>query len=267
MLRFFSGACRRFAVFLLACVSTSAAAQDAQSETQASAEIDVSDLVSPRVETLPAAGPARPSGGDQNGPAPVPEPPPRRRRDPSPEGGWRAFGGQTFFLLGGTLAAGVAALGADGDTMGPLALSVLVYTGGGAALFGSLARRKEWSPRLGDALAGVYPGAAVGALVGGLVAAGADRRLGRGLGWGALGGAMITSWLFSRLANALDGGPERPGRGGRFVGLMWVYMLAAGLLSIPAAVVTNRGEIVTAAAAAGGLAGLVHVALAPRLRF
>ena len=91
--------------------------------------------------------------------------------------------------------------------------------------------------------------------------------VGLGLGLGALGGALITSWLFSRLANALDGGPERPGRGGRFVGLMWVYMFAAGLLSIPAAVATNRGEIVTAAAAAGGLAGLVHVALAPRLRF
>ncbi|MCB9613936.1 MAG: hypothetical protein H6722_15960 [Sandaracinus sp.] len=219
------------------------------------------------MESLPAAGPARSSGGDQRGPAPAPEPPPRRRRDPSPQGGWRAFGGQTFFLLGGTLLAGAAALGADGDAMGPLSLSVLVYTGGGAALFGSLARRKEWSPRLGDALAGAYPGAAVGALVGGLVAVGADRRLGRGLGLGALGGALITSWLFSRLANALDGGPERPGRGGRFVGLMWVYMFAAGLLSIPAAVATNRGEIVTAAAAAGGLAGLVHVALAPRLRF
>lgn len=226
----------------------------------------------PQVEALPAPGPASPGGPAVNGQEAEPDhraptPPPRSRRTPSPEGGWRAFGGQTFFLFGGARVTGLAALGADGNTMGPATLGVLVYTAGGAALFGSLARRKRWSPRLGDALAGLYPGAAVGSLVGGLVATAADRRLGRGLGFGALGGALVASWLFSRLARALDGGEERPGRGGRYAGLLWVYVVGAALLALPAALATGRGELVTAGAALGGLASFAHVAVAPRLRF
>lgn len=230
----------------------------------------------PHVEALPAPGPAStgpvsPVGRTVSGQAVESgrerTQPARRRRAPSPEGGWRAFGGHTFFLLGGTLLTGLAALGADGDTLGPATLGVLVYTAGGAALFGSLARRKRWSPRVGDALAGLYPGAAVGAIVGGLVATGAERRLASGLGFGALGGAVVATWLFSRLARALDGGEERPGRGGRYAGLIWLYVVGAALLALPAALATGRGELVTAGAALGGLAGLAHAAVAPRLRF
>lgn len=225
----------------------------------------------PRVEALSAPGPASPVGTPVSGQAlesyrgrPPPEGP---RRAPSRVGGWRAFGGQSFFLLGGGLLTGLAALGADGDTLGPATLGVLVSTAGGAALLGSLARARRWSPRLGDALAGVYPGAVVGALVGGLVATGAEGRLARGLGFGALGGAIVASWLFSRLANPLHGGEERPGRGGRYAGLLWVYVVGAALLALPAAFATGQGELVTVGAAVGGLAGLAHAAVGPGLHF
>lgn len=231
----------------------------------------------PVVEALPAPGaPLRATttiDPRQATAAPsVAAPSARPPRLPSPVGGWRAFGGQTFFLLGGALLTGLAALGADGDAMGPASLGVLVYTAGGAALFGSLARRKSWSLRLGDALAGVYPGASSGALVGGLGTAALDAsglggRLGRGVGIGALVGALVGSALFSRLGRARDGSFSRVGRGGRFTGLFWAYVVGAALLSLPAALATERGEVLTLGAALGSLAGMTHVAVAPRTRF
>jgi hypothetical protein len=230
----------------------------------------------PVVEDLPARGAVSPPGpvepsqvvARQLTPAPPAPPAPallERRTDP--EGGWRAFGGQTFFLLGAPLVVAVAALGGDGDAASGAALGTAILAGGGAFLFGSLAKRKDWNPRLGDALAGVYPGLLVGSLVGGLVAENSDRLLARGLGFGALGGALISSLLFARLARSLDGSFSRPGRGGRYTGIFWAYTIGLALLSIPAAVAMDRPEVVTAATALGGLAGLAHVAVAPRLRF
>jgi len=241
----------------------------------------------PVVEDLPSHGPSHGSSHDPSplalqGPvepsqavpqlAPLPEPPtpplsePTERRTDS-AGGWRAFGGQTFFLLGAPLTVAVAALGGDGDAAGGAALGTAILAGGGAFLFGSLAKRKDWNPRLGDALAGVYPGLLVGSFVGGLVAENADRRLERGLGFGALGGALISSLLFARLARSLDGTFSRPGRGGRYAGIFWAYTIGLALLSIPVAIATERPEVITVATSLGGLAGLAHVAVAPRLRF
>ena len=231
----------------------------------------------PVVEDLPSQptysspqGPIDPS----QAPPPVPQTPPAPlapsepiERATDPLGGWRAFGGQTFFLLGAPLAVGAAALGADGEAMGAASLGTAIIAGGGAFLFSSLARKHDWNPRLGDALAGVYPGLLIGSLVGGLVAANTDRHLARGLGFGAVAGAAVASWLFSRLARSLDGSFSRPGRGGRFAGVVWAYVIGAALLSIPIAFATDRPEVITAGAAVGGLAGLVHVAIAPRLRF
>ncbi len=232
----------------------------------------------PVVEDLPSRGAVSPPGpvepsqvvaGQLTPPAPLAPPPTsellERRTDP--EGGWRAFGGQTFFLLGAPLVVAVAALGGDGDAAGGAALGTAILAGGGAFLFGSLAKRKDWNPRLGDAFAGIYPGLLVGSLVGGLVAENTDRHLARGLGFGALGGALISSLLFARLARSLDGSFSRPGRGGRYTGIFWAYTIGLALLSIPVAVAMDRPEVITAATALGGLAGLAHVAVAPRLRF
>ena len=244
----------------------------ASSRTLAQTVAEVPVAEAPVVEDLPSQptnlalhGPVEPS----QAPPPVPPtaPTPLIERPTSAEGGWRAFGGQTFFLLGAPLAVGIAALGADGEAMGAVTLGTAILAGGGAFLFSSLARKHHWNPRLGDALAGVYPGLLVGSMVGGLVAANTDRHLARGLGFGALAGAAVASWLFARLARSLDGSFSRPGRGGRYTGLFWAYAIGAALLSIPIAVATDRPEVITAATALGGLAGLVHVAIAPRLRF
>jgi len=230
----------------------------------------------PVVEDLPSRGAVSPQGpiepsqvvaSQLTPPAPPPPAPEPLERRTDASGGWRAFGGQTFFLLSAPLVVAVAALGGDGDAAGGAALGTAIFAGGGAFLFGSLAKRKDWNPRLGDALAGVYPGLLVGSLVGGLVAENTDRRLARGLGFGALGGALISSLLFARLARSLDGSFSRPGRGGRYTGVFWAYTIGLALLSIPVAVAMDRPEVITAATALGGLAGLAHVAVAPRLRF
>jgi hypothetical protein len=230
----------------------------------------------PVVEDLPSRGVVSPQGpvdpsqvvaGQLAPPAPPSAVPELVERRTDPEGGWRAFGGQTFFLLGAPLVVAVAALGGDGDAAGGVALGTAILAGGGAFLFGSLAKRKDWNPRLGDALAGVYPGLLVGSLLGGLVAENSDRHLARGLGFGALGGALLSSLLFARLARSLDGSFSRPGRGGRYTGIFWAYTIGLALLSIPVAIAMDRPEVITAATALGGLAGLAHVAVAPRLRF
>lgn len=164
---------------------------------------------------------------------------------------WGAFFAQTGFGLGALGGAGFVALeGEDALPAGVLLSTVFTASG---SLLGHAALEGGWSPSLGWALAGLYPGAALGVAAGSMAALdqSADRALhiGVGLGIGAALGALGL-WL----DHALGGNPSAVLLG------LWSGFTAGGLPGLGFMLTAERPEGLVAPLA-GALVGALMGAL------
>ena len=148
--------------------------------------------------------------------------------------GYRIFGGYLGASLGSLATAAAFATGSEAApaATGLVAVPMSLAT---MATLASAARNNDWNPRVGNALAGLYPGAAYGALTGFMIAqeAGLEGRLRHGLIIG-LGTALAatTMGIWSRLVN---------GRSLRkAMGMMYVMILAGCLFASPYAVAAEK---------------------------
>ena len=231
----------------------------------------------PRVEPLPAAGPATPSASPvapgQATPAraaaaqavvPAHRPPPRRQPREQRDrrwGGWVAFGAQSGLFLG--VGAGLGLSARDGSRrpsgiVGGVGSYVLAAVG--ANLLGRQAERLGWRPELGHALAGLYPGMLEGSLVGGLIVqeTGLEGRPARAVLLGSTAAFSVLGALLHRIAGE---------RSGTRVGLFYALLVGSLSFLAPAAIATDRPSVLTRGLAGVGAAGLLATGLAPVMRW
>ncbi|MEM9074900.1 MAG: hypothetical protein AAGE52_40760, partial [Myxococcota bacterium] len=188
--------------------------------------------------------------------APVAEPTPLETPTTKPESeefdtvGFRIFGAHTGALLGsGGLVASLAT-----ESRGGVYASMYPILSGAAllgALFHGQAKRHRWNPRVGSALAGLYPGLLHGTLTGLLVSRQMELRRSQER-VAVIGGAALSTLLFMGLHSRSGGRELRRG-----IGFFYLLIAGAALSALPFARAFDRPEAIGWASVAGASLSLI----------